>query len=115
MRGGSIPPQGTGRGRGVTIVNGRRENCFSTKTGGQSSISGCGSGFISYVQPKDRDAVVRRFQDIAISVREAAVTLVGIYVLLVPSLANVFHRPLTLRLRDNGISVVSVEPVSSAS
>jgi len=56
-------------------------------------------------QPKVRAAVARRFQDAAISVREAAITLVGIYVLQVPSLANVFHRPLTLRLSDDGISV----------
>lgn len=60
------------------------------------------------MQPKVRDAVAMRFQDAAISVREAAVTLVGIYVLQVPSLANVFHRPLTLRLSDSGISVVSI-------
>ena len=53
-----------------------------------------------------RDAVSRRFQDDAISVREAVVTLVGVYVLQVPALAKLFHSVLLDRLNDNGISVV---------
>jgi len=56
-------------------------------------------------QPKVRSSVARRFQDEAISVREAAVTLVGTYVLQMPSLANAFHKPLLSRFSDNGISV----------
>ena len=55
-----------------------------------------------------RDAVSKRFQDEAISVREAVVTLVGVYVLQVPNLAKLFHNALLERLNDNGISVVSI-------
>ncbi len=53
-----------------------------------------------------RDAVAKRFNDEAISVREAAVSLVGFYVLEVPEFAKSFHAPLLLRLNDNGVSVV---------
>jgi len=53
-----------------------------------------------------RDAVAKRFKDEAISVREAAVSLVGFYVLQAPELAKSFHTPLLFRLNDNGISVV---------
>lgn len=55
-----------------------------------------------------RDAVAKRFNDEAISVREAAVSLVGYYVLQAPELAKSFHSPLLLRLNDNGVSVVSL-------
>ena len=51
--------------------------------------------------------MAKRFQDEAISVREALVSLVGIYVLKEPKLANIFHNLLLARLCDNGISVVS--------
>ena len=55
-----------------------------------------------------RDAVAKRFNDDAISVREAAVSLVGFYVLQAPELAKSFHAPLLFRLNDNGVSVVSL-------
>jgi len=54
-----------------------------------------------------REAVAKRFNDEAISVREAAVSLVGTFVLQIPELANSFHSPLLSRLNDGGISVVS--------
>ncbi len=54
-----------------------------------------------------REAVSKRFQDEAISVREAAVSLVGFYALQVPDLALSFHTPLIQRLNDAGVSVVS--------
>lgn len=49
--------------------------------------------------------VARCFHDDAISVREAAVGLVGDYVLHSPNLAKVFHAPLLERMKDKGISV----------
>lgn len=49
--------------------------------------------------------VARCFHDDAISVREAAVGLVGDYVLQSPNLAKVFHAPLLERMKDKGISV----------
>jgi cohesin loading factor subunit SCC2 len=52
-----------------------------------------------------RQAVARRFQDEAISVREAAVTLVGCYVLQDPKVASAFHSSLITRLGDVGVSV----------
>jgi cohesin loading factor subunit SCC2 len=54
-----------------------------------------------------REAATKRFSDEAISVREAAVSLVGFYVLQTPEAAKAFHIPLLLRLNDDGISVVS--------
>lgn len=53
-----------------------------------------------------REAATKRFNDEAISVREAAVSLVGFYVLQTPEAAKAFHIPLLLRLNDEGISVV---------
>jgi cohesin loading factor subunit SCC2 len=53
-----------------------------------------------------REAATKRFSDEAISVREAAVSLVGFYVLQTPEAAKAFHIPLLLRLNDEGISVV---------
>lgn len=52
-----------------------------------------------------RDAVSKRCHDSAISVREAAVSLVGAYVLQSPELAQVYHDPLLARLGDKGVSV----------
>jgi cohesin loading factor subunit SCC2 len=52
-------------------------------------------------------AVVGRLQDNAISVRERAVNLVGLYVLKMPKEAEKFHCNLLSRLNDSGISVVS--------
>lgn len=52
-----------------------------------------------------RQAVARRFSDEAISVREAAVSLVGCYVLQDPKVASAFHTSLIARLSDAGISV----------
>jgi len=52
-----------------------------------------------------RQAVARRFSDEAISVREAAVSLVGCYVLQDPKVASAFHSSLIARLSDVGISV----------
>jgi cohesin loading factor subunit SCC2 len=54
-----------------------------------------------------RDAVETRFKDEAISVREAAVNLVGTFVLQEPESAKIFHQPLLFRLNDAGVSVVS--------
>jgi len=56
-------------------------------------------------QRRIREAVAKRFNDEAISVREAAVSLVGIFVLQTPELAKSFHSPLLSRLDDSGISV----------
>jgi len=66
---------------------------------------------IVYVEPnimtrtQIRDAVSKRCHDSAISVREAAVSLVGAYVLQSPELAQVYHDPLLARLGDKGVSV----------
>lgn len=56
-------------------------------------------------QPSVRKEVSRCFHDEAISVREAAVSLVGDYVLQSPHLATAFHAPLLERMVDKGISV----------
>jgi cohesin loading factor subunit SCC2 len=56
-------------------------------------------------QPSVRKEVSRCFHDAAISVREAAIGLVGDYVLQSPHLAAAFHTPLLERLADIGISV----------
>lgn len=52
-----------------------------------------------------RKEVSRCFHDHAISVREAAVSLVGDYVIQTPSLASAFHTPLLERIIDRGVSV----------
>ena len=57
------------------------------------------------LQPVVRDAIASRFRDEAISVREAALNLVGTYVLQAPTSSNVFHNPLVSRLHDKGVSV----------
>lgn len=56
-------------------------------------------------QPLVRKEVSRCFHDDAISVREAAVNLVGDYVLQSPNLAAAFHTSLLERMVDKGISV----------
>ena len=56
-------------------------------------------------QPSVRREVSRCFHDEAISVREAAVSLVGDYALQSPNLAAAFHSPLLERMLDKGISV----------
>lgn len=56
-------------------------------------------------QPSVRKEVSRCFHDEAISVREAAVSLVGDYVLQSPNLAAAFQAPLLERMVDKGISV----------
>ena len=56
-------------------------------------------------QPSVRKEVSRCFHDEAISVREAAVGLVGDYVLQLPNIALAFHSSLLERLLDKGISV----------
>lgn len=56
-------------------------------------------------QPSVRKEVSRSFHDEAISVREAAVSLVGDYVLQSPNIAIAFHGPLLERMMDKGISV----------
>eukprot|EP00804_Cyclotella_cryptica_P016499 CCRYP_004721-RA/>CCRYP_004721-RA protein AED:0.03 eAED:0.03 QI:72/1/1/1/0.85/0.75/8/2037/1257 len=55
--------------------------------------------------PLVRKEVSRCFHDPAISVREAAVSLVGDYVIQTPSLASAFHAPLLERIADRGVSV----------
>jgi cohesin loading factor subunit SCC2 len=57
------------------------------------------------LQPLVRKEVSRCFHDDAISVREAAVNLVGDYVLQSPNLAAAFHTSLLERMTDKGISV----------
>ncbi|KAL7555019.1 hypothetical protein ACHAWF_018600 [Thalassiosira exigua] len=56
-------------------------------------------------QPSVKREVARCFHDEAISVREAAVSLVGDYVLQSPNIAAAFHAPLLERMVDKGISV----------
>mmetsp|Transcript_29228 Transcript_29228/g.60734 ORF Transcript_29228/g.60734 Transcript_29228/m.60734 type:complete len:1733 (-) Transcript_29228:882-6080(-) len=56
-------------------------------------------------QPSVRKEVSRCFHDEAISVREAAVSLVGDYVLQTPNLATAFHATLLERILDRGVSV----------
>ena len=56
-------------------------------------------------QPSVRKEVSKCFHDEAISVREAAVSLVGDYVLHSPNIAAAFHAPLLERMVDKGISV----------
>lgn len=57
------------------------------------------------LQPLVRKEVSRCFHDDAISVREAAVNLVGDYVLQSPNLAAAFHSSLIERMTDKGVSV----------
>lgn len=57
------------------------------------------------MQPLVRKEVSRCFHDDAISVREAAVNLVGDYVLQSPNLAAAFHTSLLERMLDKGVSV----------
>jgi len=52
-----------------------------------------------------RDAVANRFNDEAISVREAVISLVGVYIVQVSDLAKTLHFALLDRLFDVGISV----------
>ena len=56
-------------------------------------------------QPTVRKEVSRCFHDESISVREAAVSLVGDYIIQSPNLAAAFHAPLLERVVDKGISV----------
>lgn len=55
--------------------------------------------------PAVRKEVSCCFHDPAISVREAAVSLVGDYITITPSLAPAFHTPLLERMVDKGVSV----------
>eukprot|EP00980_Cylindrotheca_fusiformis_P014094 scaffold3702_cov126-Cylindrotheca_fusiformis.AAC.6 len=52
-----------------------------------------------------KKAVTNRFSDEAISVREAAVSLVGSYVVSSPAVANTFHAAFMVGLNDAGLSV----------
>lgn len=56
-------------------------------------------------QPTVRKEVSRCFHDESISVREAAVSLVGDYIMQSPNLAAAFHAPILERVVDKGISV----------
>jgi hypothetical protein len=59
-------------------------------------------------QREVREAVAKMFSDDSISVREAAIALVGTYITRVPQLCNIFHSVLLDRLQnDVGVSVVS--------
>ncbi|KAL3916072.1 MAG: hypothetical protein SGILL_005346, partial [Bacillariaceae sp.] len=55
--------------------------------------------------PFIRKAVSRRFSDASISVRDAAVSLVGSYVVQSPEVANAFHPAFMMGLNDSGVSV----------
>jgi len=57
------------------------------------------------IYPFVRKAVTNRFSDDAISVREAAVSLVGLYVVHSPAVANAFHQAFMVGLQDDGVSV----------
>lgn len=57
------------------------------------------------IYPFVRNAVTKRFSDEAISVREAAVSLVGLYVVHSPAVANAFHPAFMVGLQDSGVSV----------
>jgi cohesin loading factor subunit SCC2 len=57
------------------------------------------------LQPAVTKAVSQRFRDDAKSVREAAVALVGSFVLQTPEVANTFHSSLLPCLTDAGVSV----------
>jgi cohesin loading factor subunit SCC2 len=57
------------------------------------------------VIPKIRNAVIKRFMDTSISVREAVVSLVGSYVVQSPEVANAFHPAFMVGLNDSGLSV----------
>jgi len=57
------------------------------------------------IYPFVRNAVTKRFSDDAISVREAAVSLVGLYVVNAPAVANAFHQAFMVGLQDEGTSV----------
>lgn len=52
-----------------------------------------------------KNAVVERFSDESISVRDAALTLVGSYVVHTPAVANTYHRAFLRALNDAGVSV----------
>jgi hypothetical protein len=52
-----------------------------------------------------KNAVMDRFVDEAISVREAVVSLVGSYVVHTPAVANAFHKAFLTGLNDVGVSV----------
>jgi cohesin loading factor subunit SCC2 len=52
-----------------------------------------------------KKAVTKRFSDEAISVREAAASLVGTYVVHSPAVANAFHIAFLTGLNDSGVSV----------
>eukprot|EP00934_Nitzschia_sp_Nitz4_P001911 Nitzschia sp. Nitz4//scaffold222_size33694//5413//10644//NITZ4_007861-RA/size33694-augustus-gene-0.23-mRNA-1//-1//CDS//3329542588//1911//frame0 len=55
--------------------------------------------------PFIRKAVTKRFSDEAISVREAAISLVGLYVVKCPEVADGFQAAFMLGLNDVGVSV----------
>jgi cohesin loading factor subunit SCC2 len=57
------------------------------------------------IYPFVRNSVTKRFSDEAISVREAAVSLVGLYVVHSPVVANAFHPAFMVGLQDPGVSV----------
>lgn len=57
------------------------------------------------IYPFVRNSVTKRFSDEAISVREAAVSLVGLYVVHSPAVANAFHPAFMVGLQDPGVSV----------
>lgn len=57
------------------------------------------------IYPFVRNAVTLRFTDDAISVREAAVSLVGLYVVNSPAVADAFHAAFMVGLQDEGTSV----------
>lgn len=57
------------------------------------------------LHPAVKKSVSQRFGDDAKSVREAAVTLVGTFVVQTPEVANAFHSSLVRCLTDDGVSV----------
>jgi cohesin loading factor subunit SCC2 len=52
-----------------------------------------------------KKAITHRFSDETISVREAAVSLIGWYVVHSPAVANAFHWAFIVGLNDTGVRV----------
>ena len=77
--------------------------CYNHLTNFHSQVTDADPKLMIY--PFVRHAVTKRFSDDAISVREAAVSLVGQYVVNAPAVANAFHQAFMIGLQDEGVSV----------
>ena len=68
-----------------------------------SQVTDADRGYMTH--PIVKKAVIGRFSDDSISVREAAVSLVGSYVVHLPEVVNDFHPAFMVGLNDPGVSV----------